>query len=131
VTFLWVGKAADKQSKGKMVRRTSWPVVFSWIGRALAINWWAIILFDSFFKISHRSLSVPLTGIFYNRPAHHKEVVYYVVFRELMLCLGKIFVGLLLALLFVYTDKIQIAFILAVIFTFFYMLWHEHLVVKK
>ncbi|MFA5076644.1 MAG: MFS transporter [Patescibacteria group bacterium] len=123
--FIYVGRLTDAESKTKMVKVTSWSVVTAWLVRTLAINWFLLFIADTIFKISRKSLGIPVTGLIYNRPQSEDEILEYVCYKEFVLSISKVILAFLCIVLFMITAKLYLAFVLASLFTLFYLFWRE------
>ncbi|MBU0648524.1 hypothetical protein KJ969_00200 [Patescibacteria group bacterium] len=122
--LLYVGKRANQAKRKKMVRVNSTLLFIAWIARIFSFNGFYVFFTDSFFKISTQSLGTVLTSIFYSR-MKKENILYYVAFRDFVLSFSKILAGAACIILFIFTDKIYYAFVLAAFFILLQNFWED------
>jgi len=129
VTFaltLIAGKLSNKPQKTRMIKATSTGVAFSWFLKIFIYDWSTIFVIDSIYKVFRDTLEVPMQTLFYERP-NGNRILEYVVFREVVLSIGKIIVALACFTLLFFTDNLIYTFLLAGLFTLFHFFWKERL----
>ena len=113
-----IGRSSDSFNKKTLIRAGSILVALCWFIFLFAKS--AVQLFATviFFGISFTMVDVPFSAMTYNK-ANKSNVIEYLVFREISLCIGRIllFVTVLL------TAKLTSGFIFSGITSLFYMLF--------
>lgn len=123
---LYLGKLTDKYNKEHIVRWGSAFYAAIWVLRIFASKTWHVFSLDTASRIGKETLIVPLVATTYNN-AKKMGVLSYMVFYEQSIAVAKFITAalLLLILSFIGTPWTAI-FIVAAVFSLFYMLLKEN-----
>lgn len=122
VLTLYIGRITDEGSKKSLLRTGVVYTMLSWLVRPLISGGFGIFLMDSFYRVSKNAINVPMIAMIYEG-ARRGTVMDSVIFFEMSLALGKIFVSVLcLAALWIFPGSWVPIFMIAAVFTLFFML---------
>lgn len=125
LVILFVGRLADKNNKITILRWGAIFYFFSWLLKILARTATGIVMLDIYSRISKNFIALPLTAGLYD-DAQQASTMDTVMFFEMSLVIGKIVAILAcLLVLFVSTPGWNSMFILAGLFTLFYLLFNR------
>jgi MFS family permease len=122
ILTLYIGKITDEESKHEVLKIGVIFTFFTWLMRILVVSGIGVFMADSLYRISRRIISVPLVAITYEE-AKKTSVMKSVIFLQMALVLGKLFVSVLaLILLFFFPNSWLAVFVLAAAMTLLYAL---------
>jgi MFS family permease len=123
---LFLGRLADKYKKERIVRWGSLFYAIVWLLRVWATKAWHVFALDSTSRIAKETLIVPLVATTYNN-AKKMGVLTYMVFYEQSIAVAKFVTALLLLLILQFvTTPWTVIFMVAAVFSLFYMLLKEN-----
>ncbi len=94
---LFVGRKTDKLSAGKMVHVGSGVYALGWVSKAFVDTVTGVFAASTFHSIGAIMLKTPLNALMYEQAADSGHYVdEYTVIREIALCLGRVFILVLL-----------------------------------
>lgn len=117
---LFLGKITDQYTKRVLIKVGAFFTSVFWLGRFFAYNFVTTFAVDSLSKTGKETLFIPLSTLTYLR-AEQTHIVPYAVFFEQSLSLGKLSACLIGALLFSLTGSFMVLFIIAAVYSLFYM----------
>ncbi|MBU1179777.1 MFS transporter [Patescibacteria group bacterium] len=129
LVILIMGKLANRPARTRLIKITSAVVSLSWLVRLFSFNWLSIFASDALYKASKRTLDVPIQALIYSRPKDRP--LYYIIFREIALSLGKVIAALLAYIVIVLTGQMLLTFALAAVLTLFYFYWTDQIASEK
>lgn len=123
---LFIGRAVDKYRKERVLRFGSIMYSIVWLLRVAASQVWHILLLDTGSRISKETLIVPLVTTTYNN-ARKMGVLPYMVFYEQSLAVAKAVTAILLLIILQFvSNPWPPIFIVAAMFSLFYMFLKEN-----
>lgn len=130
-TVLAVGSYIDRWKKQSLMKVSTIAYFFVWIARfGLHNSWmvkvfiapfWGVFVVDAVSRTLKDVIFVPLSALAYER-AENTHIMPYVVFFEQSLAIGKLLAALCGAVLFAVTGSWTVIFVMAAIFSLFYLL---------
>ncbi len=120
IIALFLGKITDTYTKRVLIKIGAFFSAVFWLARIFATNFITTFSADSLSKVARETFFIPLSTLTYLR-AEATHIVPYAVFFEQSLAVGKLLAALLGALLFSLTGSFMVLFILAAVFSLFYM----------
>jgi len=127
IIILVMGKLANKPKKTRLIKTTSVFLALSWFFRIFSFNWLSIFASDAVYKISKKSLLVPVQALIYDRPKG-KNLLHYLILREIALAVSKGAIGLVAFVVMIITGQVLLTFLLAGVVTFFYFYWGDQII---
>lgn len=115
---LIIGRLTDVGNKKRIMKIGIFSSSFTWFFRTLANSFLHFTVLNSLFGIAFTFVSVPYMSIFYNRAAKQHPAE-FVIFREISLALGRVFIMLFIILSGSYLWSFIIAGFSSLIFTLF------------
>jgi MFS family permease len=89
-TFM-IGRTSDVHDKRKLIRLGTFLSALSWMILLFAKNLWQLFIIATLAGISFTMVDVPFSALTYYKANKNKSVTEYLVFRELILSCGRIF----------------------------------------
>ncbi len=121
LTF-YIGRITDEESRHEVLKIGVIFTAFTWLMRILVVSGIGVFMTESLYRISRRTVGVPLAAITYEE-AKKTSVMNCVVFLQMALVLGKLLISALALLaLFFFPDSWIAIFILGAVMTAFYAL---------
>ncbi|MEA3293067.1 MAG: MFS transporter [Patescibacteria group bacterium] len=115
---LYVGKISDTKNRLKFLNIGALLTSFSWILKYFVLTPLNALLAQTIYRMSRTSASVPLRALFYDIAVAKKaDADEFIIYRIIIIHLSKFFVLSILAILFLFTNQINLSFILAIIFS--------------
>lgn len=108
---LYIGVLTDRLPKTRLLSIGSILLAFSWILKIFVRTPLNAFLVNVFYGITSATAMVPFTAIFYNEFDTFRSRI--IVSREIALNVGRVLMLLFFALIFLYTDKLFLAFPIA------------------
>ncbi len=122
ILTLYIGRVTDVESRREVLKIGMIFTFFTWLMRILVTSGIGVFVADSFYRISRRTLGVPLMAITYEQ-AKKTSVMKNIIFFQMALVLGKLLVSVLaLILLFFFPSSWIAVFVLASLMTLLYAL---------
>lgn len=122
ILTLYIGKVTDEESRREVLKIGVIFTFFTWLMRVLVVSNIGVFMADSLYRISRRVLGVPLVAITYEE-AKKTSVMKSIIFLQMSLVLGKLFVSILaLVLLFFFPNSWIAVFVLGAVMTLLYAL---------
>jgi len=121
IIALFIGKITDIYSKQALIRIGALLYSLFWFFRITATTVASVFFADSFSRTSKDLVFIPLSTVTYER-ANQNHIMPYAVFFEQSLAIGKLFAAILGAILFYFTGRFEVLFIVAGLFSLLYML---------
>lgn len=118
---LYLGKVSDKYNKQVLIKIGAFFTLLVWVFRYVVKNFWGAFAFDSLSRTSKDLFFIPLSSLTYER-AQENHIMAYAVFFEQALSISKLLAAIAGALIFAATGSFMAIFILAGLFSLFYML---------
>jgi hypothetical protein len=116
---LYMGRVTDEEDgrREAVVRSGALYTALSWIIRPLMSGGLGVFLSDSFYRISHLTVGIPLLSLTYGE-ARQGDVMETAVFLEMALAVGKVVAAVLTAvILYAWPNGWAAVFVLAAVFT--------------
>jgi len=111
----YIGKLSDKYGAKKIMKIGIIPTALGWLGRGFVVNVFSAFTLNSFYKFSFQVLSLGFNKEVYKRMNLDTTRLNYIVYREIMLHSGRVFVLIAAAVLFILTGSFLPAVIIAAI----------------
>ncbi len=122
ILTLYIGRVTDEESRHEVLKIGVIFTFFTWLMRTLVVSGVGIFMTDALYRISRRTIGVPLAAITYEE-AKKTSVMNSVVFFQMALVIGKIIVSLIaLAILYFFPGNWIAIFILGAVMTLLYAL---------
>lgn len=122
ILTLYIGRVTDEDSRHEVLKIGAIFTAFTWIMRVLVVSGVGVFMSDSLYRISRRTVGVPLAAIVYEE-AKKTSVMNSIIFLQMALVLGKLVVSALaLIILFLFPDSWAAIFILGALMTALYTL---------
>lgn len=122
ILTLYIGRVTDVEGRREVLKIGVIFTFFTWLMRILVTSGIGVFVVDSFYRISRRTLGVPLAAITYER-AKKTSVMKSIIFFQMALVLGKLLISVLaLIILFLFPNSWIVIFVLAGIMTLLYAL---------
>jgi len=117
VLFAWyMGKAATKRSKGQLLNLGAVFLAMSWIIKYFVVDVLSAFLAQNLYRISKTSTLIPFKTILYDKAAAKKqEADEFIVYREIIINITRLFFFLAMAGVFFVVPQINISFFIAVL----------------
>jgi MFS family permease len=122
VLTLYIGRVTDEESRHGVLKIGVVFTAFTWLMRILAVSGVGVFMADSLYRVSRRTVGVPLAAITYEE-AKKTSVMKSVIFLQMALVVGKILVSVLALLaLYFFPNSWLAIFILGAAMTLLYAL---------
>lgn len=122
ILTLYIGRITDEESRHEVLKIGVVFTAFTWLIRVLVVSGIGVFMADSLYRISRRTVGVPLAAITYEE-AKRTSVMNTIVFLQMALVLGKLIVSVLaLIILFFFPDSWIAVFILGTMMAALYAL---------
>ena len=113
---IYMGRITQKKNKKRLLRGASILLSLAWVIKYFVKDTFGAFLAHNFYRIAKTSASVPFTTTIYEKASLKKEEAdEFLIYREIVLNLSKLFFLLFLAGIFHFFPKPQIGFIFAAI----------------
>jgi len=122
---LYIGEATDQFSKKRLLRIGSILTSIVWIIKTFVRTAFDAFLAHVAYRFAFSAASIPFAAIFYDKASEKKDCLdRYIVFREMAHNLGRAFMFIVLAIVFIFVpvSKIYLIFPLAAVFALPFML---------
>lgn len=121
VLAIYIGKISDTKSKTLLIRVGAFMTMLVYGARFMAVSFWSTFAIDTLSRTAKDIVFIPLSTVTYER-AESTHIMPYVVFFEQSLAIGKLLACLIGILIFTLTGSFFALFIMAAIFSLFYLL---------
>lgn len=122
VLTLYIGRITDEESRHEVLKIGVIFTAFTWLMRVLVVSGVGVFMSDALYRISRRTVGVPLAAITYDE-AKKTSVMNTIVFLQMALVLGKLVVSALaLIILFFFPNSWIAVFILGAVMAALYAL---------
>jgi len=119
---LYMGKITDRINKSKLLNIGSFLTAASWVIKYFVATSFAAFLAHALYGVLRTTAGIPFQTILYERAAlKGTEADEFIIYREIVLNISRCFLFILLAGLFLIVPKVNLAFILAAIFSLGFM----------
>ncbi|MCK4919130.1 MAG: MFS transporter [Candidatus Pacebacteria bacterium] len=134
ITSLYVGKLSDilsRKGKRKLLKYSTILLAISWFLRPFALNWLSILLVDIFSKGSKNGIIYPLRTFVYSGGENHKGFLKYIIFYEMSLTAGKMFIAWIIFFISLYISGPNFWFVVFSLAGLWSLLYLSRLFYKK
>lgn len=123
IFILYMGKITDTVNRSRLLNIGSFLTSAAWIIKFFAVTPFSVFLSHTLYRICRSAAGIPFQTIFYEKAAlKGAEADEFIIYREIILNISRFFLFLFLAGLFFFVPKVNLAFILAAIFSLGFML---------
>jgi len=122
---LYIGKITDRLSRERLLKFGSILAAIAWFIKVFIKTPWDAFLAHTIYRFAFTSASIPFRAIMYDKASEDRIFLdRFIVFREMSHNLGRAAIFLILAVIFLFVSlpKIYLIFLLAAIFSLFFML---------
>ena len=129
---LYMGKVSDTVNRPKLLNIGSLLTSISWLLKYFVVTPFTAFLAHIFYKVCRTSAAVPFQTFFYEKAAlKNSEADEFIIYREIVLNITRLFSLIFLAGLFLIFPKINLGFILAAFVSLGFMFLSKPLKIKK
>lgn len=119
---LYMGKVADRVNRAKLLNIGSFLTSGAWIIKYFVVSAFDAFLAHTLYRICRTTAGIPFQTILYEKAAlKGAEADEFIIYREIIINISRFFLFSILAGLFFFIPKINIAFIIAAIFSLGFM----------
>lgn len=123
---LYMGKMTDTINRPRLLNIGSFLTSVAWIIKYFVVTPFGAFLSHTLYRISRTTAGIPFQTLFYEKAAlKGEETDEFIIYREIIINISRFFLFLVLAIFFFFVPKINIAFIIAAIFSLGFMLLEE------
>ncbi|PIS34981.1 MAG: hypothetical protein COT36_04705 [Parcubacteria group bacterium CG08_land_8_20_14_0_20_38_56] len=123
---LYMGRITDRINHQKLLNTGSFLTSIAWVFKYFVVTPFEAFLVHSLYRIFQSAAGIPFQTIFYDKTAEKgQELDEFIIYRETVINLSRCFLFLIFAGLFSLTSKLNIAFIMAAIFSLGFMFLGE------
>lgn len=116
---LYMGRITDRVSKTKLLAIGSILTSGAWIGKFFVIGPASAFLAQSFYRFARTSAEIPMQSLVYEKAKNKgQELDEFIIYRDMVIGISRFFFLIILAGIFYFISNVNIAFLLAALFSF-------------
>lgn len=121
--ILYIGKITDSGNRFKLLNIGSFLTSIAWIIKYFVVTPFGVFLSHILYGICRSAAGIPFQTILYDKAAlKGAEADEFIIYREIILNISRFFLFIALAIFFFFIPKINLAFLLAAVFSLGFML---------
>lgn len=121
--ILYMGKITDTVNRSRLLNIGSVLTSVAWVIKFFVVTPFSVFLSHTLYRICRSAAGIPFQTILYEKAAlKGTEADEFIIYREIILNISRFFLFLFLAIFFFFVPKVNIAFIIAAIFSLGFML---------
>ena len=119
---LYMGRITDRVSKTKLLAIGSVLTSGAWIGKFFVIGSASAFLAQSFYRFARTSAEIPMQSLVYEKAKNKgEELDEFIIYRDMVIGISRCFFLIILASIFYILPNVNIAFLLAAVFSLGFM----------